>query len=80
MKTHADIIIQFGGPAAFARAVGISAGHARIMKARSVIPAKYFFRVLTAAEGRGWADIDLATLHGGLAAGDADDIPMEAAQ
>jgi hypothetical protein len=62
MLSFAEIIDQFGGGAAFGRAIGISDGHARVMKARDSIPAEYWPTVVEQADIRGIGGIDHETL------------------
>ena len=52
LKDFAAVIDAFGGPLAFAEAVGIPASHARTMKARNSISADYWPQVVSAAEKR----------------------------
>ncbi|MGV6875892.1 carph-isopro domain-containing protein [Pseudochelatococcus sp. B33] len=62
MKTFADIIDLFGGPARIARAIGVTTEHASIMKRRGSIPATYWQRVVSAAEQEGVNGITLDVL------------------
>jgi len=50
--SHASIIDAFGGPAAYAAAIGIPDSHARAMKARDSIGPAYWRRTALAAAAR----------------------------
>lgn len=49
MENFGEVIDQFGGPAAFAKAIGIDDSHARAMKTRNSIPAEHWQKVVGAA-------------------------------
>lgn len=59
MDSFAQIIDAFGGPGAFAEAIGIPDSHARAMKTRNSIPDGYWLRAARAAEVRGLSDVTL---------------------
>lgn len=50
MRTFAEVVNAFGGPARFAEAIGIPAFHAQTMKTRDSIPATYWSDVVEAAK------------------------------
>lgn len=50
MRTFDDVIRAFGGPASFARAIGIEPFHGQTMKTRGSIPPKHWPAVEEAAE------------------------------
>lgn len=50
MQTFTKIIDAFGGPARFAEAMGITASHAGVMKARQSIPPEYWTRLVEEAD------------------------------
>jgi hypothetical protein len=49
MRTFGLVIEAFGGPAKFGTAIGIPAGHARVMKFRDSIPPGYWPAIVSAA-------------------------------
>jgi hypothetical protein len=53
METFTKIIDAFGGPARFAEAMGITASHAGVMKARQSVPSEYWSRLVSEASHRG---------------------------
>jgi len=58
-----ETIAAFGRkPMAFAKAIGIPASHARVMKKRNSIPPLYWPRVVEAAEAKQIEGITLTTL------------------
>ena len=62
MPTFSSIIDSFGGPAQFAVALGITANHAGVMKARNSIPPEYWSRLVAAAAERGIDGVTLEAL------------------
>lgn len=50
-----EIIEHFGGPAAFARQVGMTVGAAKQAKRRNSLHPRYFMPVVRAAQSRGFA-------------------------
>lgn len=57
VHTFADVIDKFGGPAAFAREVGMTAGAAKQAKRRGSINAKWFRPTAQAAQKCGFEEI-----------------------
>jgi hypothetical protein len=57
MHSFAEVIDLFGGPAAFAREVGMSAGAAKQAKRRGSLGSRWFAATVQAAERKGFADI-----------------------
>lgn len=53
MRSYIDVISDFGGPAQFARAIGIEPSHANVMKVRDSIAPAYWDAVAKAAAARG---------------------------
>lgn len=62
MRTFDDIFKAFGGPASYAKAIGIQVFHARTMKQRGSIPPAYWSDTVKAAEERGLTDVTLESL------------------
>lgn len=62
MDSFASIITAFGGPADFARAIGITANHAGVMKSRDYIGSEYWGRTVRAAKRQGVEGVSLETL------------------
>lgn len=62
MTTFSDIIQCFGGPAKFAKAIGIKGFHAQSMKTRDSIPPAYWSDTVTAAQQRGIEGVTLQKL------------------
>lgn len=62
MGSFSDIIDSFGGATEFAAAIGISASHARTMKARDSIPAARWLAVADAARLRGLSDVSIEAM------------------
>lgn len=62
MDSFADIISAFGGPAAFAKAIGIEPSHAGSMKTRGSIPCEYWSDVVRAGRQLGIAGVSLERL------------------
>jgi hypothetical protein len=60
--SHAEVIDAFGGPAAYAEAVGIPDSHARAMKARDSISPAYWRPTAGAARVRGISGITFERL------------------
>jgi hypothetical protein len=52
MQTVDDVFVKFGGPTAFADAVGIKISAASEMRRRSSIPVRYWSRLVDAARVR----------------------------
>lgn len=52
MQTVDDVFVKFGGPTAFADAVGIKISAASEMRRRSSIPVRYWSRLVEAARAR----------------------------
>lgn len=50
MRDVPELITEFGGPTAFARAIGVQPSTASEMKRRGSIPVRYWPSVLSAAE------------------------------
>jgi hypothetical protein len=61
-QSFVEIIDRFGGPAAFAREVGMSSGAAKQARRRRSLSAKWFDATVAAARVRGFKDITPATL------------------
>ena len=64
-RTFADVIDAFGGPAAFAREVGMSPGAAKQARRRSSIGARWFAPTVAAARRlkmEGITEVSLAAL------------------
>lgn len=57
-----DLIEKFGGPSAFAEAIGRQESHVRTMKARKSIPSAYWQEVVEAAVARGFSEITYESL------------------
>lgn len=55
LASFADVIDAFGGPAAYAREVGMSPGAAKQARRRSSIGARWFAPTVEAAQKRGLA-------------------------
>ena len=53
MQTFAAVIEAFGGAGVFGPAIGITEGHARVMKSRDSIPSPYWPQVVSAARKLG---------------------------
>jgi hypothetical protein len=62
MRTFEDVFAAFGGPARFAREIGIPVGHAQTMRQRGSIPAAYFLRTAIAARRLKIKGVTVATL------------------
>jgi len=61
-----EIIDLFGGPGAFEAAIGLSEGHAKVIKHRDSLAPEYWDRTVEAAAERGIPGIDhklLAALY-----------------
>ncbi len=57
VRSPAQIIDEKGGPAAFAKAVGVTAAHARIWKHRDQFPRAHWPEI-----GKAFADLDTDAL------------------
>lgn len=62
MMTVDQIVERFGGPSAFARAIGKHPKHGVMMKLRNSIPARYWALVVEAATKQGHDQITLEVL------------------
>ena len=79
--THSAVIDAFGGPGAYAAAIGIKDGHARAMKVRDSISPRYWRPTAHAAAARGisWVTFEkLATIAAQKAERDGQSALMEA--
>jgi len=57
VHTFSEVIDQFGGPAAFAREVGMKANAAKQAKRRDSLAAEWFAAAARAADRKGLTDI-----------------------
>lgn len=62
LLSFADVIDRFGGPAGYAREVGMERGTAKQARRRNSISADWFSATARAAERKGFDDIDEAAL------------------
>lgn len=62
MKSFSDIIAAFGGVVPFREAMGLEDVNARQMKQRDSIPARYWAKVVAAANERSLEGITLEVL------------------
>ena len=62
MDSFADIITAFGGPARFAKAIGIRPNHAGVMKARNRVASEYWGKIVDANAARQIEGVSYATL------------------
>jgi hypothetical protein len=62
LHSFSQVIDQFGGPAAYAREVGMTAGAAKQAKRRDSLAAEWFAATARAAHERGLRDITEKTL------------------
>jgi hypothetical protein len=72
-NSFADVIDAFGGPAAFAREVGMTPGAAKQARRRSSISARWFGPTVDAAKRLGKPGISYSTLAALARADDAQD-------
>jgi len=65
IPTIPDLISEMGGPAAFARLIGVTTEHASLMKRRRSIPVAYWQPLLDSQAGKalGLSADDLLNLH-----------------
>lgn len=62
VNSFSEVIERFNGPAAFARAVGMSAGAAKQAKRRDSLSAEWFAATARAAQDRGLREITVKRL------------------
>ncbi len=62
MQSFAEVIDRFGGPAEFARAVGMKPNAAKQARRRKSLAPRWFTPTAEAAQKRGFAEIDERTL------------------
>lgn len=68
MRTFSEVIDAFGGSRAFADALNIDEGHARVMRWRDSIPPHYWTEVAEEAARRGIKGVTLDVLAAIVAA------------
>lgn len=62
MQTFTDIICCWDSTSDYADDIGVSHGHAAVMKHRNKIPDRYWNRTVEAAHRRGFAAVTLELL------------------
>lgn len=62
IQSFTEVIEKFDGPAAFAKAVGMTPGAAKQAKRRNSISAEWFAAIDSAAKRKGLSEISLRTL------------------